>query len=71
MVEIEDADGRVVRVPRQRIVAVYTAGASSQWRGTQSIVMVDGLKHPIESRTDAQTIADRCHAAEAAALGDE
>jgi hypothetical protein len=62
MVEITTRDG-IVRVPHTRIVSVYEAGTSSQWHGTRAIVKVDGERWPIKSTDDAQTIANRCHAA--------
>lgn len=66
MVAITDSDGTVVHVPHERIVSVRNAGTSSQWHGTKSIVTVEGMKWPIESRNDANTIAQRIRDAAAA-----
>jgi len=60
MVAITDINGAVVHVPHDRIVSVYEAGTSSQWHGVKAIVKVEGMRHPIESRDDANTIAQRC-----------
>jgi hypothetical protein len=68
MVRIHDLHGNAIMVPHTRIIAVYEAGASSQWHGCKSIVKVDGERWPIESTDSAQSIADRCQQAEAAAL---
>lgn len=66
MVAITDINGAVVHVPHDRIVSVYEAGASSQWHGVKAIVKVEGMKWPIESRDDANTIAQRIRDAAAA-----
>jgi deoxycytidylate deaminase len=68
MVCIHDLHVNAIMVPHRRIIAVYEAGASSQWHGVKAIVKVDGERWPIESTDSAQSIADRCAAAEAAVL---
>ena len=56
LIVLTENDGRRVRVPAGRIVAIHEAGMSSQWHGTRSIVEVDGRRYPVEARETVQEI---------------